>query len=186
MTTIVALVGSLRTGSVNAAVARAAAENMPEGATLVEHRLHDLPMYNGDDEDAGLPAAVTALYEAIAAADGFIFFSPEYNGSWPAVAKNALDWLSRPTRPHEGKAVTMVVASPGRGAGGSLREHFEKYLPFQPSRMFPETLGIGRYPDKMTDGELTDPDAITELAAFLVRFCDFAASPPADDEGQPV
>ncbi len=172
MTSILGIVGSLRTESVNGRIARAAADVVD---VLTVHDVSQLPLYDGDEEAAGPPAAVVALHEAAAAADGVVFFSPEYNSSFPAVTKNVIDWLSRPPRPHEGSAVTMITATPGRRAGRGVREHFASVMEHQPVRVF-ETLGLGSY------GERLDPDGrvvagtVEEVAEFLGRFAAFADS----------
>ena len=171
---LMAIVGSLRTGSVNAGVARAAIAAAVRGVSIEPFDLADVPMYNGDVEDAGLPASVVAMHEAIAAADGLLIFSPEYNGSLPAVTKNAIDWMTRPPKSWEGTAVTMVVTTPGGRAGESVRGHFETIMGFQPVRLMP-TLGIGSYPEKITDGELTDEDALAQVASFVADFAAFAS-----------
>lgn len=95
---ILALVGSLRAGSTNRQLAEAAAKHAPEGADVVLFEgLADIPFYNEDvDVEGSVPAAAAKLREAAAAADAFLLFSPEYNGTIPAVLKNAIDWLSRP------------------------------------------------------------------------------------------
>ncbi|MEM1332829.1 MAG: NADPH-dependent FMN reductase [Actinomycetota bacterium] len=171
MSSIVGIIGSLRSGSVNAIVARAAAARH-DAVTL--HDISDLPLYHGDEEEAGPPAAATALHDVVAAADGVVFFTPEYNSSYPAVTKNAIDWLSRPPGSWEGKAMTMVVASPGGRAGAGVREHFESTIGFRPVRVFP-TLGLGSYGERLTpEGELND-ETTAELMAFLDRFAEFAA-----------
>lgn len=100
---ILALVGSLRAESVNRQIADLAAELAPEGVTVaVFEGLGEVPFYNEDIDDAmnlGLdqaPAQVVALRAAAAEADAALVITPEYNGSIPAVVKNAIDWLSRP------------------------------------------------------------------------------------------
>ena len=95
---ITAIVGSLRSKSVNGAVARAAIEVGSTHAEIELFSVADVPLYNGDIEQVALPAAVQALHDSVGAADGVLLFSPEYNGSFPAVTKNAIDWLSRPPR----------------------------------------------------------------------------------------
>ncbi len=170
---LVGLVGSLRASSVNAACARAAIANAPEGVSITVHDLNDVPLFNGDDELEGPPASVVALCDAVADADGVIVFSPEYNGSFPAVTKNAIDWLSRPPKKWEGTPITMVVMSPGPRAGASLLAHFSAIMPFQPVRLFGETLGFGKYSARMTDGEVTDSETLKQLSAFLERFAAF-------------
>ncbi len=172
---LLAIVGSLRSGSVNAATARAAAGAAPEGVDIVPHEVHDLPLYNGDHEDAGPPAEMVALHAAVAASDGVIFFSPEYNGSFPAVTKNAIDWLSRPPTSWEGTPITLVATTPGPRAGLSLREHFTTVMTRMPTRLF-DTLGLGSYGERISDGEITDSETISELGDFLARFADFCRS----------
>jgi chromate reductase len=118
MTTIVGISGSLRRGSFNSALLRAAAAAMPAGTELRIESIAAIPLYNGDDEAAnGIPPAVARLKDAIAAADGLLLVTPEYNNSLPGVAKNAIDWLSRPGtdigRVFGGKPVALAGASPG-------------------------------------------------------------------------
>ena len=95
---ILALVGSLRAGSHNRQLAEAAVKHAPEGVEVeVYEGLVDVPFYNEDiDVEGGVPAAAAQLREAAGRADAFLLFSPEYNGTMPAVLKNAIDWLSRP------------------------------------------------------------------------------------------
>ncbi|WP_105969681.1 NADPH-dependent FMN reductase [Streptomyces geranii] len=95
---ILALVGSLRAGSHNRQLAEAAVKLAPEGAEVVLYEgLADVPFYNEDiDVEGSVPASAVALREAAGTADALLFFSPEYNGTIPAVLKNAIDWLSRP------------------------------------------------------------------------------------------
>jgi chromate reductase len=118
MTTIVGLSGSLRRGSFNTALLRAAAPLMPADATLEIHTLHDVPLYDGDTESAsGIPVGVVALKSAIVAADGLLLATPEYNNGIPGVFKNAIDWLSRPPedakRVFGGRPVGLIGASTG-------------------------------------------------------------------------
>ncbi|MEU6664198.1 NAD(P)H-dependent oxidoreductase [Streptomyces sp. NPDC046821] len=95
---ILALVGSLRAGSHNRQLAEAAAKHAPAGVDIeIFEGLADVPFYNEDiDVEGSVPAAAAALRAAAAQTDAFLLFSPEYNGTMPAVLKNAIDWLSRP------------------------------------------------------------------------------------------
>lgn len=127
MATLVGISGSTRTGSLNAAVLRAAAAAMPQGSQLRIESIAAIPLYNGDEEAAhGIPEAVARLKEAIAAADGLLLVTPEYNNSIPGVAKNAIDWLSRPAadigRIFGGRPVAIAGASPG-GFGTLLSQN---------------------------------------------------------------
>lgn len=119
MTEIAGIAGSLRAGSFNRALLRAAAELMPAGTRLTILPIDDVPLYNGDlERDSGIPAAVQALKDGIARADGLVIATPEYNASIPGVLKNTMDWISRPSedipRVLHGKPVALMGASPGR------------------------------------------------------------------------
>ena len=97
MLRIVGIAGSLRSGSFNAALLRAAVEECPPQASLQVESIRGIPLYDGDVEAAqGIPPAVAVLKDRIARADGLLLVTPEYNGSLPGVFKNAIDWLSRP------------------------------------------------------------------------------------------
>lgn len=95
---ILALVGSLRSASVNRKLAEAAAAVAPEGTEVTIYEgLAEVPFYNEDlDAEGSVPAAAQALRDAAKAADAVLLVTPEYNGSTPAVLNNAVDWLSRP------------------------------------------------------------------------------------------
>ena len=127
MTHLVGLSGSLRQGSYNSALLRAAEARMPAGSTLAIASIRGIPLYDGDDEAArGIPEVVARLKDQIAAADGLVIATPEYNNGIPGVAKNAIDWLSRPAadigRVFGGKPVALFGASPG-GFGTLLSQN---------------------------------------------------------------
>ncbi|HET6573544.1 MAG TPA: NADPH-dependent FMN reductase [Fimbriiglobus sp.] len=131
MAKLIGLSGSLRRGSFNTALLRAAAGLVPDGSTLAVRTVHGVPLYDGDAEAAeGVPPAVADLKEVIAAADGLLLATPEYNHSVPGVLKNAIDWLSRPPadikRVFGGKSVAVLGASPG-GFGTILAQ--DAWLP---------------------------------------------------------
>ena len=111
---IVGLCGSLRRGSYNRSALRAAVELCPAGLIVDVEPIDDLPSYNQDLEDAGAPAPVKRLARAIAAADGLLVATPEYNYSIPGILKNAIDWMSRaPGQPLSGKPLAIMGASTG-------------------------------------------------------------------------
>ena len=93
---VVGFAGSLRRGSYNRALLRAATELAPPALHIVIHELDGIPLYNGDIEDAGPPQSVAQLRDAIRKADGVLIATPEYNHGVPGVLKNTIDWLSRP------------------------------------------------------------------------------------------
>ncbi len=127
MTKLIGLSGSLRAGSFNTALLRAAAGLMPEGSQLLVRTIHGIPLYDGDVEaSTGIPVAVRELGDAIANADGLLLATPEYNNSIPGPFKNAIDWLSRieddPKPVFTGKPVAVMGASPG-GFGTLLAQN---------------------------------------------------------------
>jgi chromate reductase len=139
--------------------------------------IDDIPFYNGDVEEAGVPVSVSALHETVGDADGVIYFTPEYNGSFPAVTKNLMDWLSRPPRSLDGTPVTAVATTPGGRAGAGVLSHFTSIYERMAGEFFFEPLGIGSYGDKLDEaGELTDPETVAELGAYLSLFAEFIVS----------
>lgn len=118
MATVVGISGSLRKGSFNTALLRAAIELAPAELSIEVSSIRGIPLYDGDLEaESGVPAAAAALKDRIAAADGLLLVTPEFNGSLPGVFKNAIDWLSRPgqdiTRVFGSKPVGVIGATPG-------------------------------------------------------------------------
>ena len=118
MARVVGFAGSLRAGSYNRALLQAAVEVMPDGSSLDVLPVDAVPLYNADiEESSGIPASVTALKDAIADADGLVIATPEYNGGIPGVAKNIIDWISRPgddqPRVTHGRPVVLIGATPG-------------------------------------------------------------------------
>ncbi|MFQ2874883.1 NAD(P)H-dependent oxidoreductase [Mycobacterium sp. TY814] len=129
---ILALVGSLRAGSVNRQIAELAAELAPEGVTVtVFEGLGEVPFYNEDIDDAmnseldQAPAQVVALRAAATEADAALVVTPEYNGSIPAVVKNAIDWLSRPFGDGALKDKPLAVIGGSMGQYGGVWAHDE-------------------------------------------------------------
>ncbi len=113
---IVGIAGSLRKHSLNATLLKAAAALVGEGAELEIASISEIPLYNFDVEAQGMPAAVAMLKEKVASSDGLLIATPEYNHSIPGVAKNVIDWLTRPPadipRVFAGLPVAIMGASP--------------------------------------------------------------------------
>ncbi len=175
----VVLLGSLRRGSFNAAIARALPGLAPSGVTIVSlGSVGDFPLYNQDVQAQGFPPAVVAMGEAIAKADGVIIVTPEYNYSVPGVLKNAIDWLSRlPNQPFAGKPVAIQSASPGPFGGVRAQHHLRQTLVFLDARTLarPEVI-VSQAQAKIDEktGELTDKTTREFITQQLQTFAAFA------------
>lgn len=118
---ILAISGSLRAGSYNTALARAAAAAAPHGIALeLYDALGSLPPFDDDVDGEDAPAAVRDLRNRIADADALLVVTPEYNGSIPGVLKNAIDWASRPKGDAALRGKTVAIAGASTGQYGAL------------------------------------------------------------------
>lgn len=180
MATVVALSGSLRKGSFNSALLRAALELAPPELSISVGTIRGVPLYDGDVEaESGIPAPVAELKDRIAAADGLLLVTPEYNQSIPGVFKNAIDWLSRPgsdiPRVFGNKPVGLIGATPGP-AGTRLAQ--TAWLPVLRTLRTQPWFG-GRVllsgADKAfgDDGELVDEKARKNVREFVAGFAAF-------------
>ena len=185
MTTIIGLCGSLRRGSFNRMLLRAAAEAAPPGTSIVQESIREIPLYDGDvEEEQGIPDAVQRLKDRIAEADGLLIVTPEYNHSMPGVLKNAIDWLSRPAddipRVFRGRPVAIMGATSGPG-GTALSQ--TAWLPVL------RKLGMRPWFDRGvlisdaftvfdTDGRIADAAMRQRIRRFIEGFAAFAAIQP--------
>jgi NAD(P)H-dependent FMN reductase len=180
MIKLLGISGSLRRASFNTALLRAAAALLPDDATLDLRTLHGIPLYDADLEaKEGIPAAVTALKDAIAAADGVLLATPEYNNGIPGVFKNGIDWLSRPPadvkRVFAGRRIAVIGASPG-GFGTILSQN--AWLPVLRTLgthpWFGARLMVSRAGSVFDDGGAIKDAAVQEqLRQFMQGFVDF-------------
>jgi chromate reductase len=126
---ILGICGSLRKASLNMAALRACQDLLPEGMSLEIADIGDLPMFNQDVLDAGMPATVKRFRDQVAAADGLLIATPEYNFSIPAPLKNAIDWGSRgPDQVFHEKPVAVFSASPGPMGGARVQYELRRVL----------------------------------------------------------
>ncbi len=173
------LVGSIRKGSYNAAIARALQGLASADITIeILPSVGTLPIYDADLQAEGFPEAVTALGTAIGHADGLIVVTPEYNYSVPGGLKNAIDWLSRlPSKPFAAKPVLIQSASMGVFGGVRAQYHLRQIMVFLDASVMnvPEVM-VGQAQNKIdaTTGELTDPVTRDFIAGQLKNFEAFA------------
>lgn len=175
MPLILGLSGSLRRASYNAGLLRAAAELAPEGTRIDIGSIADVPLYDGDVEAAsGIPAPVRALTDKLAAADGLLLVTPEYNNGVPGVFKNAIDWMSRGEglRSFRGKPVALTGASPGNFGTTLAQSHWLPVLRTLQTRPWWEgRLMVSKAGDLFDDdGNLTDRKTRERLAEFVAGF----------------
>lgn len=175
----VTLLGSLRRASYNAAIARALPGLAPEGVTIEAlGSVAEFPHYDADLQVQGFPAPVLAMAEAIKAADGVIFVTPEYYYSAPGALKNALDWLSRLSpQPFVGKPVAIQTASPGAIGGARCQYHLRQSLVFLDAHVLnkPEVM-VGGVMGKVDPETMELADTATQefIAGQLAAFATFA------------
>ena len=174
---ILGISGSLRRGSHNRALLRAAAAALPPGATLeVWDELAALPAYDEDLDRDPVPEIVARLRAALADADAVLIATPEYNASLPGALKNALDWASRPwpDNPLRGKPVAVIGSSTGLFGAVWAQAEVRKVLKTIGADVLEAELAVGLADDAFAeDGALADPGMQASLAE-IVR--DLAAS----------
>ncbi len=183
MTTILGLSGSLRAGSFNSALLRAAVGEVPGGVTLEIGSIKGIPLYDGDVEsEHGLPESVVKLKERIVAADALLLVTPEYNNSIPGVFKNAIDWLSRPPadigRVFGGRPVGVIGASPGRwGTLLSQTAWLQVLKTLGTQAYFGGRLQVAQAGDAFdANGALVDARIREQLKKYLAGFAEFVAA----------
>jgi len=180
MITIIGIAGSLREGSYNAALLRAAAEVAPAETTVEIGSIAGIPLYDGDRESAeGIPAAVRNLKERVAASDGLLLVTPEYNSSVPGVFKNAVDWLSRPpqdvVRVFGDRPVGIIGATPGQGGTRMAQTAWLPVLrnlgtrPWFGKQLY--VMGAGKVFDPA--GNLVDEKVRELLTGYMAGFTEF-------------
>jgi len=179
-TTIIGIAGSLRRGSFNAALLRAAAEAVSPATRLEIASIREIPLYDGDVEaKKGVPDAVQKLKDRIASSNGLLLVTPEYNNSLPGVFKNAIDWLSRPAkdiaRVFGDRPVALMGATPGPGGTILAQSAWLPVLrtlgtrPWFGARLL--VSGAGKVFDAA--GNLVDEHVRSQLKSFMTGFEQF-------------
>ena len=165
---ILGISGSLRSQSYNTAILASLTAPLAKTAELTVFKLTDVPFYNQDVDTATPPPGVAALRSAIAAADGVIIASPEYNYGIPGVLKNALDWASRPYGRSSfiGKPVLTFTSSPGATGGVRAQLQLNETLIAVAARLVlrPQIV-IALAQEKVKEGRLVDETTLKFLMA---------------------
>jgi chromate reductase len=174
----VVMLGSLRKGSFNAAIARSLPALAPDGVTIEPlPSVGEFPLYDYDLQEKGFPPIVTRAAEAIGKADGVIVVTPEYNHSIPGVLKNAIDWLSRlPNQPFAGKPIALESSSPSLFGGLRAQLHLRHMFVYLDGRVLNKPEVIIPQANAKVDaatGELTDPATRGFIADQLKAFAAF-------------
>ena len=180
MKTIIGLCGSLRHGSFNQMLLRAAIEMVPPGTAIEPESIREIPLYDADvEEGQGMPSAVQRLKERIAHADGLLIVTPEYNNAMPGVLKNAIDWLSRPAediaRVFRGRPVAIMGATPGHGGTALSQASWlpvVRLLGMQP--WFGQSVLVSDAANVFdSTGRVTDPQTRQRIQRFVEGFAAF-------------
>ncbi|AKM04729.1 NADPH-dependent FMN reductase [Burkholderia pyrrocinia] len=191
---ILAISGSTRRDSLNQKLLNVAASGASDaGATVTPVRLSDyeLPIYDGDLEaEIGVPARVRALQALVAAHDAVLIATPEYNGGYSALLKNAIDWISRPREDGTagaallgGKVAALVSASPGQLGGLRSQMGMRAVLDKLGMLVIPESFALSAAHDAFdAEGQLKDANAgklVRGVGAALYRTASRHAGRPA-------
>ena len=171
---ILGIAGSVRRGSHNRRLLRAAGAALPPGADLVEwDGLRDVPAFDEDLESTP-PPVVQDLLDAIEDADAILIATPEYNASLPGALKNALDWASRPWPAHalRDKPVAVVGASTGLFGAVWAQAEVRKVLKASGAHVLESELPVGMADGAFAEGDsLADPDLAARLGDLVGDLC---------------
>ena len=173
MKTLVAFTGSTRSASFHTRLINSLPALAPADVRIAHFDLSDVPFYNQDLEDEAQPAAVVAMRAAVREADGVIFAAPEYNGSYSALTKNTVDWLTRPMRQGAlmGKKIMLVCVTPGPGGGQRIAKTLNDILPLWGNEVVATVTSAAIHEKMAQDGDIVTDEALAaELAAGLAAF----------------
>jgi len=183
---IMTISGSLRKGSFNSSLARYVASTMPTDRVVIDELSLaelDLPMFSEDLEAQGMPASVLELKDRLIAADAVLIASPEYNGSFSGVLKNAIDWASRPREGEKslacfkGKVGGLLAASPGAIGGLRGMRHVRQVLTQLHMVVVPAEFALGVAHEAFDgDGNLKDERAATMAKGVGLAVVDMASA----------
>ncbi len=165
--------GSLRAASIHSGLLRAFRELLPEGVAMEYANLQTVPLYNAEIDGPTQPEGVVRLKQQIRSADLLVIASPEYNGSFSGVLKNAIDWATRPVSESalSGK-LAVVMTSAGRSGGAKGLMMLRAVLGNCNTTVMlrPEfALSLARQKFDAETGDLMDGETRKELANFVEK-----------------
>lgn len=170
---ILAIYGSLRTGSHNKALASSLPLYAPDGMTIeLVPPGPDLPLFN-EDMESEFPASAQAYKDRIAAADGVIFVTPEYNRGMPGVLKNFIDWTSRPSGKHPWKRKAVGVMGVSSGPRGTIVAQYDLKRTmnyFGADLMGSPEFYVDNSGDAKVDGIVKDDKTVEYVRKYLAAF----------------
>ena len=182
---ILAFAGSTRLQSFNKKLAAAAAKGAKDAGatvTLIDLRDYPMPLYDGDLEAAeGLPEAARALREVFLAHNGLIIASPEYNGSFSAVLKNTIDWVSRkqgdeaPLACFKGRVALLLATSPGALGGLRSLRHLQQLLMGIQVNVLPEQKAIPNAQAVFNEHGIADDKIRADVESLGARLAEMTA-----------
>ena len=184
MARIIGISGSLRRGSFNTSLLEAARRFIPDDIEFEIASIREIPLYNADVEtESGVPSPVTSLKEQLASANGLVIATPEYNHSIPGVAKNAIDWLSRPPRDvpriFGDLPVALMGVTPGRGATLLSQNAWLPILHTLGMRNWSgRSMAVPSAGEKFGDDGLHDEKTLELLGKFIRGFTEFVLANP--------
>ena len=185
MTKILAFSGSTRRNSYNQAVVECAAQAAKDaGAEVTVINLADyaMPIFNEDEEaEYGIPERAQAFKQLMIEHDGILIASPEYNSSYPAVLKNAIDWASRKAgdepvlAAYKQKVVGLMAASPGALGGMRVLVVLRMLMQNLSCIVAPAQVAVGNVADKLDEsGAISDEKTRKQLTNLAKQVVDLA------------
>ncbi len=182
---ILGISGSLRRDSYNTAALRVARDIAPDDMRIEFADLSQIPLYDQDQRDKKIPAAVTLLVEQVASADALLFATPEYNYSMSGVLKNAIDWVSR-EQPHPFAGKPAAIMSASMSFLGGVRAQYDLrrsmvYLDMHCVNK-PEVMISSAHEHFDAKGQLTDDRTRAHIKALVVALGDWTRKLQAGDK----
>lgn len=182
---VLAVPGSLRSGSLNRRLLETVAERAPGDVEVVLYDgLGDLPHFDADLDTRPGPAAVEDLRARMAAADALLVATPEYNSSIPGVLKNALDWASRPygTGPLVGRPAAVAGVSPSAFGAVWAAAEVRKVLTASGARVVETELGVPKADAHVDAHGRFDDATVAAVLGLIAELRDTAAQAAAEAE----